>query len=62
MISVLYRTVSMKKARPARDNMEGAAAMSRADEIFIQTCKDILSKGTWDTDLQVRPRWEDAYN
>ena len=34
--------------------------MSRADEIFIQTCKDILSKGTWDTDLQVRPRWEDG--
>ena len=34
--------------------------MSRADEIFIQNCKDILSKGVWDTDQQVRPRWEDG--
>jgi len=34
--------------------------MSRADEIFIQNCKDILSKGTWDTGLPVRPRWEDG--
>ena len=34
--------------------------MSRADEIFIQNCKDILSRGVWDTDQQVRPRWEDG--
>ena len=34
--------------------------MSRADEIFIQNCKDILSKGVWDTDREVRPRWEDG--
>ena len=34
--------------------------MSRADEIFIQNCKDILSKGIWDTDREVRPRWEDG--
>ena len=34
--------------------------MSRADEIFIQNCKDILENGVWDTDLQVRPRWEDG--
>ena len=34
--------------------------MSRADEIFIQNCKDILSSGVWDTDQQVRPRWEDG--
>ena len=30
--------------------------MSRADEIFIQNCKDILTKGVWDTDREVRPR------
>ncbi len=34
--------------------------MSRADEIFIANCKDILENGIWDTDLDVRPRWEDG--
>ncbi len=34
--------------------------MSRADEIFIQNCQDILQNGVWDTDQQVRPRWEDG--
>lgn len=34
--------------------------MSRADEIFIQNCKDIISNGIWDTDLNVRPRWDDG--
>ncbi len=34
--------------------------MSKADEIFIANCRDILDNGTWDTDLQVRPRWEDG--
>ena len=34
--------------------------MSRADEIFIQNCRDILDHGVWDTDLPVRPRWEDG--
>ncbi len=34
--------------------------MSMADEIFIQNCKDILENGTWDTDREVRPRWEDG--
>ena len=34
--------------------------MSRADEIFIANCKDILQNGVWDTELEVRPRWEDG--
>ena len=34
--------------------------MSRADEIFAQNMKDIIENGFWDTDLQVRPRWEDG--
>ena len=34
--------------------------MSRADEIFIRNCRDILDKGFWDTDLKVRPRWDDT--
>ena len=34
--------------------------MSRADEIFINNCKDILENGVWDTDLKVRPRWDDG--
>ena len=34
--------------------------MSRADEIFIANCKDILANGVWDTELEVRPRWSDG--
>lgn len=34
--------------------------MSYADEVFIQNCKDILTNGVWDTDREVRPRWEDG--
>lgn len=34
--------------------------MSRADEIFIANCKKILTNGVWDTELEVRPRWEDG--
>ena len=34
--------------------------MSRADELFIQNCRDILDHGVWDTDRAVRPRWEDG--
>ncbi len=34
--------------------------MSFADKIFIDTCKDILRNGFWDTELDVRPRWEDG--
>ena len=34
--------------------------MSYADELFIENCKEILAHGTWDTDLPVRPRWEDG--
>lgn len=34
--------------------------MSYADKVFIDTCRDILQNGTWDTGLDVRPRWEDG--
>lgn len=34
--------------------------MSIADTLFIQNCKDILKNGVWDTDYDVRPRWEDG--
>ena len=34
--------------------------MSRADSIFISNCRDILSSGVWDTDMEVRPRWADG--
>ena len=34
--------------------------MSRADALFIQNCRDILDHGVWDTDQNVRPRWEDG--
>ena len=39
---------------------KGEIAMSYADQVFIQNCRDILSKGVWDTDREVRPRWEDG--
>jgi len=34
--------------------------MSYADQVFIQNCRDILENGVWDTELEVRPRWEDG--
>ena len=34
--------------------------MSRADEIFIANCRDILDNGYSDAELEVRPRWEDG--
>ena len=34
----------------------GVNTMSYADQVFIQNCKDILSRGVWDTDREVRPR------
>lgn len=34
--------------------------MSYADELFIQNCKDILENGVWDTDMAVRPKWDDG--
>ncbi len=34
--------------------------MSFADKVFINTCKDILQNGFWDTELDVRPKWEDG--
>ncbi|MFI3249779.1 MAG: thymidylate synthase [Eubacteriales bacterium] len=34
--------------------------MSYADEVFLANCRDILANGIWDTDQEVRPRWEDG--
>ena len=34
--------------------------MSRADEIFAQNMQDIMDNGFWDTELDVRPRWDDG--
>ncbi len=34
--------------------------MSRADKIFIDNCKEILTEGVWDTELNVRPHWDDG--
>ncbi|MCL2020211.1 MAG: thymidylate synthase [Oscillospiraceae bacterium] len=34
--------------------------MSKADDIFISNCKDILDTGFWDTELNVRPKWDDG--
>ncbi len=34
--------------------------MSYADRVFRQNCEEILQSGVWDTDLAVRPRWEDG--
>ena len=34
--------------------------MSYADQVFTAVCRDIIDNGFWDTDLQVRPHWEDG--
>ena len=34
--------------------------MSKADQIFINNMKDIMENGFWDTNLNVRPHWEDG--
>ncbi|MBO7298064.1 MAG: thymidylate synthase [Clostridia bacterium] len=34
--------------------------MSRADEIFVQNMTDIMQNGYWDTELDVRPKWDDG--
>ena len=34
--------------------------MSKADELYRQTCRQILDHGVWDTDYDVRPHWEDG--
>ena len=34
--------------------------MSYADQVFAANCRKIIDQGTWDTDLPVRPRWEDG--
>ena len=34
--------------------------MSQADALFIRTCREILDTGVWDTDQNVRPRWDDG--
>lgn len=34
--------------------------MSRADQIFIENCKQILEYGVWNNTLEVRPKWADG--
>ena len=34
--------------------------MSKADELFIKTCREIIDNGYWDTKENVRPHWEDG--
>ena len=34
--------------------------MSYADKVFIESCRDILENGVWDTDMEVRPHWADG--
>lgn len=34
--------------------------MSLADKIFIDNCREIIDNGVWDTDRDVRPRWQDG--
>ncbi|MDD5885542.1 MAG: thymidylate synthase [Erysipelotrichaceae bacterium] len=43
-----------------RRKKQGAKVMSRADQIFIENCQDILTNGVWDTKAEVRPHWEDG--
>ena len=38
----------------------GGTKMNAADKIFIDNCKEILEKGIWDKEFDVRPKWEDG--
>ena len=40
--------------------MTGGHPMSIADELYRQTCLDILNNGFSDEALEVRPRWADG--
>lgn len=34
--------------------------MSKADLLYMETCRRILSEGVWDTEMDVRPHWDDG--
>lgn len=34
--------------------------MSKADALFIDNCKEIISNGFWDKEYSVRPHWDDG--
>ena len=34
--------------------------MSFADQVFIENCKNIIENGSWDSEFNVRPRWQDG--
>ncbi len=34
--------------------------MTKADEIFKANCRAIIDEGVWDTEQEVRPRWQDG--
>jgi len=34
--------------------------MSLADKIFVDNMNDIMQNGVWDTNLEVRPKWDDG--
>ena len=40
--------------------MREESIMSYADQVFMQNIREILDHGVWDTDQNVRPRWEDG--
>ncbi|MDO4581725.1 MAG: thymidylate synthase [Bacillota bacterium] len=34
--------------------------MAYADQLFIENCRQIIDHGYWDSDAEVRPRWDDG--
>jgi thymidylate synthase len=50
---------STSKSLKTAKYKEGAA-MSKADEIFIENCRRIINEGFSDEALDVRPKWEDG--
>jgi thymidylate synthase len=44
----------------SKNNNGGREEYEPRDEVFIANCRDILENGVWDTDREVRPRWEDG--
>ena len=51
-------TIVDKRHAPKHNRKE--KSMSRADEIFIEMCRDILDNGTSTEGEKVRPHWPDG--
>ena len=53
---MIYKAETYKKFKAKKQG----DFMSKADELFVTMCRDIIENGWADTDCDVRPKWEDG--